>query len=112
MHSSKFGLVGMGPDTVDKVAVGDPKALMTALLCLAGHWMEQGGMPRFSRSFVAMTDALPKDSDRFAQRPAEQRALLAAGCDLHDLLTHSPQGRQALEDLLAKPIAHHPKGKG
>ena len=112
MHSSKFGLVGMGPDTVDKIATGNQEALMTALLCLAAHWMEQGGLPRFGRSLAAMTDALPKESNRFAQRSAEQRSLLAAGCDLHDLLTHSPQGRQALEDLLAKPIAHHPESKG
>ncbi len=112
MHSSKFGLVGMGPDTAYKIAAGDLGALMTALLCLAAHWMEQGGMPRFGRSLAAMTDALPKESNRFAQRTAEQRSLLAAGCDLHDLLVQSPQGRQALEDLLAKEVAYHAEGKG
>lgn len=112
MHSSKFGLVGMGPDTADKIAADEQGALMTALLCLAAHWMEQGGMPRFGRSLAAMTDALSTESNRFAPCSAEQRALLAAGCDLHDLLVHSPQGRQALEDLLAKEVSYHAEGKG
>lgn len=112
MHSSEFGLVGMGPDTASNIALGDQGALMTALLCLAAHWMEQGGIPRFGRSLAAMTDALPKESGRFSMRTAEQRALLAAGCDLHDLLAQSPQGRQALKDLLAKEVSYHAEGKG
>lgn len=112
MRNSRFGLIGMSPSTADKIAAGEQNALLVALLHLAAHWMEQGGIPRLGRRLAAMTDALPQDPDRFGARTAEQRTLLAAGCDLHDLLVHSPQGRQALEDLLAQPIAHNSKGKG
>jgi len=108
MHSTECGLVGMGPATAAKIAAGEQTALLTSLLFLAAHWMEQGGIPRFARDLAAMTDALPKGSTR----SAEQRALLAAGCDLYDLLTHAPQGRQALQDLLAQPVAHDAEGKG
>lgn len=53
-----------------------------------------------------------KSQTQWALRNAEQRALLAAGCDLYDLLTHAPQGRQALQDLLAQPVSHDAKSIG
>lgn len=79
------------------IASGDEAALLRGLLVLAGHWMEKGGSHMRFRDRVCMVDVAGPMPRGRQQRTPEQRAFLAAGCDLFDLVTSSPQGRAALE---------------
>lgn len=45
------------------------------------------------------------------QHTPEQRALIAVGTDLVDLLARSDEGRQALKDLRLEPVAEGAKGE-
>lgn len=48
---------------------------------------------------------------RGSQRTAEQQALLAAACELFDLLRSTPEGRQALADLGLEPLPEQRKAE-
>ncbi|RZS80627.1 hypothetical protein EV675_3239 [Pigmentiphaga kullae] len=83
------------------IASGDEAALLRGLLVLAGHWMEKGGSHMKFRDRVCMADVAGPMPRGRQQRTPEQRAFLAAGCDLFDLVTSSPQGRAAFENSSA-----------
>lgn len=107
MPEKASGLIGLGPAIAARIAEGDCIALLHALFYLAASWTGNTGSPSFDRGRYSMTVAI-RDPDL----SAEERTLLAAGCDLYDLLTHAPQGRQALQDLLSQPIPHHSESEG
>lgn len=48
---------------------------------------------------------------RGGQRTAEQQALLAAACELFDLLSSAPEGRQALAELGLQPLSEQRKAE-
>jgi len=88
-----------------EVASGDPAALRRALLLLAKHWMEKGEASIRARDGVSMSDVSGPTPLGSPKRTAEQRAFLAAGCDLYDLVTSSAEGRKALADLGLQPLS-------
>jgi len=74
---------------------------------LAERWMRQCGMTLQMRDRLRMVDAAVGRADM----TPEQRGLLAAACDLYDMLAATPEGRQALLDLGFEPLPQHPKGE-
>lgn len=65
------------------------------------------GVSLKKRRDIAMTDAAVRKSGL----TPEQRALLAAACDLYDILIASPTGWQALADLGLEPLFQNGKGE-
>lgn len=94
--------------TTKAIGSGDVDALVRALARLAIGWIRFGGVPGRN---IALTDVVANDPASSVQRSPEQRALLAAGCDLYDLLAETPQGREALLQLGAKPVLKQRKGE-
>jgi len=97
-------------DTRASILAGDPSAMLRAMTSLAGKWMRAAGAhpsfyPLISRSDIAGCHRNPAPTDPV------QRAFLAAGCDVLDLLSLSPEGLQAIHDLGFEPIAHHAERK-
>jgi len=101
----------IGSKLAAEISGGDDAALLHGLLVLAGHWMEKGGSHMRFRDRICMADVAGPMPGARQPRSPEQRAFLAAGCDLYDLVTASAQGRQALSDLLLQPIPQEPKGE-
>lgn len=84
------------------VREGDQQAFLEALLCVASSWFyacDRSGRHPTSASEIALLGASPS------------AGLLAAGCDLRNLLAQSPQGRQALGDFGFQPFLEHIEGK-
>ena len=79
-------------------------SLEKAFAQLAQDWMYRGvWCPEFGR---------PLAVDLVVGGGApEQRALLAAACDVVDLLTKSPEDRQALRDLGFQPVPEQVEGE-
>ncbi|CAJ49060.1 putative phage protein [Bordetella avium 197N] len=94
---------GLGPASIAALQSGDQAAVYRVLWLLAGNWLERGG------SFLKARHTI--SASMIAGRAPTQAAFLAAGCDLYDLLAQIPQGRQALHDLLAKPVTQEAKGE-
>ena len=80
------------PD-MQAVAQGDPQALALAVATLAA------GLFRRANHSIRF----PASAADVAQKIGPPAGLLAAAIDLRELLTHSPQGRQALSDLGFEP---------
>ena len=101
----------IGRELAARIANGDEPALLRGLLVLAGHWMEKGGSHMKFRDRVCMADVAGPMPHGRQQRTPEQRAFLAVGCDLLDLVRSSPQGRKALADFLAEPVPQEAKSE-
>jgi len=89
-----------------EMLAGDQQAMLRAIAQLAGKWMRAAGAhpsfhPLITHSDIAGCHRTPAPTD------AVQRAFLAAGCDLLDVLSLSDQGLQALHDLGFRPITQH-----
>lgn len=82
---------------VDKEAVGagDPGAFALAVAACAARWLSMSG------SHIAF----PLHASHVAREEGTAKAgLMAAAIDLRDLLTQSPDGRQALRDFGFEPL--------
>lgn len=103
---------GLSPLLAARIAAGEEAALLQALLAYARSWVESAGSRLEHREAISCVhvaaDLRPKYS---AGSTPEQRALLAAGCDLFDLLAATPQGRKAIADFLGNPVFQETKGE-
>lgn len=86
------------------IEADDQQAFLLGLISTAALWMHLGGSDIHFRPKISQAALV-------TQYSPEQRALLAAACDLYDLLMLCPQGRKALLDFLDKPILQEPKGE-
>lgn len=101
--STSRPVAGLSPASVESLASGDTDALLRCLWFLARKWFSSGGSMLPARDAISMT--------KLVERSPEQRAFLAAGCDLYDVLISSPQGREALLNLGLQPVLDDPKGE-
>lgn len=92
------------PDVATAIGAGDRPALLVGLVCMAAHWMELGGSDIRWRNSTGMANCVVGGTP-------EQRALLAAGCDLYDLLMLAPESREALLHFLDQLVLEHAKGE-
>ncbi len=97
-------IAALSSKTIAQIEQGDADTLISGIACLAAYWMQLGGYRLADRKEVGMTRAAAGHPDDDPQSTPEQRALLAAGCDLYDMLALHPQGRQALRKLGAEPF--------
>jgi len=97
-------------ETRADIHAGDQRALLRAIGTLAGAWMRTAGTSPDCRRLVTCSETAGCLRNPTPTTPV-QRAFLAAGCDVLDLLALSPEGRQAIHDLGFEPIAHHAKRK-
>lgn len=74
---------------------------------LSEWWMRRCGSTLQMRNRLRMIDAA---IERSGMTP-EQRVLLAAACDLYDILAATPEGRQALTELGCQPFSQDSKGE-
>lgn len=79
--------------------------LPKALALMAGGWMRRAGWDISVRYQIQATDLVRNDGK------SVEHALLAAACDVVDLLAQCPDGRQALRDLGLEPIFEHIEGE-
>jgi len=94
--------MAFGPAEKGRIEAGDQQALLRGLACTAALWFQIGGSDMQFRSSMGCA--------RFASgRPTD--AILAAACDLYDLLSLSPQGREALLHFRDKPVLEQAKGE-
>lgn len=91
-------------ELIAAIRSGDPDAFLRGLASTVFELLQLGG------SHIQFRDALSVASC-VTQGSPEQRGLLAAGCDLYDLMMLAPEGRKALLDLLDKPFLEHAKGE-
>ncbi len=110
-HQDQGKLNWMGLRTAKGIAEGDNEILLRGLLFLARHWMALGGVPFLRRDMVSLSEIVLTNPAELQPKTAEQRTFLAAGCDLYDVLTHSPQGREALLHLGLEPVLEKPKSE-
>ncbi len=87
-----------------KIADGDDAALLRGLACLVASWFETCGTDISQRPYIRTTTCLS------AQTPVQQ-GLMAAACDLYDVMSLSPQGRKALLDFRDDPVLEQAKGE-
>lgn len=87
---------------LDAVRAGDQQALLEALLAFVSDWFLLS--ERSARYPTNATEVVRLGA-------SVESGLLAAGCDLRDLLAKSPQGRQALCDFGFQPFLEHIEGK-
>ncbi|MEH3087694.1 MAG: hypothetical protein PGN26_14435 [Xylophilus ampelinus] len=99
-----------GVAATQRLMDGDQVELLRLLLLLSRRWMQAAGPLLQWRQRMAMTDALASEWNS-RPRTTEQRALLAAGCDLFDLVASTPQGWQALLDLGFDVVQQEPKSE-
>jgi len=76
------------------------RSSFAAIAQYAGGLADAAGVSLSSRSEFVMADASLRDGNM----SPEQRVMLAVACDLHDLLSKTAQGRQALSDLGFDPV--------
>lgn len=98
-------IAGMGPDTIEALRSEDPQGLARALVFLAQTWIGIGGSHIRARHAISATAFATGGIGDRQQKTPEQRAFLAAGCDLYDVLAASPLGHKALSDLILQPVA-------
>lgn len=84
---------------------GSVYPLPNALALMARDWMRRAGYELAWRHQIQATDFV------FGDESQEQRVLLAAACDVVDLLAQSPDGRQALRDLGFEPVLQNIEGE-
>lgn len=87
---------------LEAVRSGDAKALAIAVAACAARWLDMAG------SHIAF----PLHPSHVACEEGTAKAgLMAAAMDLRELLTQSPDGRQALRDFGFEPVLQHIKGE-
>ncbi len=84
---------------------GSVHPLPMALALMARGWFHRAGWDIAWRHQIQATDLVHDDGK------SADYALLAAACDVVDLLCQSPDGRQALRDLGFEPVLQHVEGK-
>lgn len=84
---------------------GTVHPLPMALALMARGWMCRAGWDISWRYKIRATDLVQDDGKN------AECALLAAACDVVDLLAQSPDGRQALRDLGLEPVLQHVEGE-
>ena len=94
------------PEVAQAIQSGDKRAFLVGLASTVSLWMELGGIDIRSRSLCSVSFA-----SCVAGAAPERRALLAAGCDLYNLMMLAPEGREALLDFLDQPVLEHAKGE-
>ncbi len=94
---TRGSVAGMGARSIKALESGDMDALLRGLLILCSNWFERAGWVVEARLAVSAAD--------LAELPAEKRVFASVACDLHDIVTSTPQGRQALLNLRRKPLA-------
>ena len=91
---------GITPDDLKRLESGDTETLLALLSQLARRWVEIGGAPVQAWDILSFSDVAASDLAREPQKTPEQRAFLAAGCDLLSLLSLAPEGRKAVRHLM------------
>lgn len=84
---------------------GSDVSLPKAAAQMAHGWMQKAGWDLLFRYSIQSTDLVVGSGS------PQERVLLAAACDLVDLLAQSPEGRQALRDLGLEPVLENFEGK-
>lgn len=84
---------------------GSVQPLPMALALMARGWFCRAGWDIAWRYKIQATDLVHDDGK------SADYALLAAACDVVDLLCQSPDGRQALRDLGLEPVLENFEGK-
>lgn len=89
---------------VDMAAVraGDRGAIAVAVAASAARWFSMAG------SHIAFAH---HPSQIACEADTAKAGLLAAAMDLRELLTQSPDGRQALRDFGFEPLLEHVEGE-
>lgn len=106
-----IGKFGLNEADQSKLGSGDLEFLVAVLTRFAESWMEISGCPAQAWASVAHTDVAADRINAFNSTTPEQRAFLAAGCDLLGLLTLTPQGREAFNNLISDPLSQDAKRK-
>lgn len=107
---SPLQITWMGPEAADRLAEGDMDVLLHGLCALANEWTRAAGLDLAARDTVLLTRIAYARSIAGEKAP-QQLALLAAGCDLVDLLRSTPQGREALRKFCLEPLGEQAKGE-
>lgn len=97
----KFGLT---TDQIQALEAGDIGTLIMSLACFARHWLKISGFPIQALNAISFSDIAANNNSNPINTTPEQRAFLAAGCDLIKLLNLTPQGRQAILHLFGQPV--------
>jgi len=100
-------VAGLSPEILLSVQSGHPNSLVHALALLARGWFIAAGLRMEWRAKIGATFLVAGTAQCAKPLSSEHRALLAAACDLHDVLAHSPDGREALLNLALQPVAEH-----
>lgn len=88
--------ITLGSTLRTNLAAGDQAALLSALAGLASHWLRESGVPH------SISDPPLATAAHLLSDPA-RGALLSAGLDLLNILSLSPQGREAVENFGRRP---------
>lgn len=104
----KFGIT---PKNLKALESGDTNTLIMILTCFAKSWVEISGYSAQTWESISLTNAAASSNSTLIKTTPEQRAFLAAGCDLFALLSLTPQGREALSHLFSQPFTQQAKCK-
>ena len=91
---------GITPDELKQLESGDIETLLSLLVSFSRRWVEISGVPVQAWGSMCFSDVAANDLAREPQKTPEQRAFLAAGCDLLHLLSLTPKGREAVRHLM------------
>lgn len=100
MTRSRTG--AFGPAQRERIEAGDQQALLRGLAATAALWFQLGGSDIALRPQIGCVHSTGGDATD---------AILAAACDLYDLLALSPQGREALLHFRDQPVLEQAKGE-
>jgi len=91
-------MLAFGDDIREAIQAGNHKDLCHGLCCMAALWFHVAGTDIRLRNHIFAANVI-------------DNGILAAACDLYDLLELSPQGRKALLDFCNKPVFEQTKGE-
>lgn len=91
---------GISPGELEQLESGDIETLLSHLVSFSRRWLEISGVPVQAWGGMCFSDVAASDLTREPQKTPEQRAFLAAGCDLLNLLSLTPKGREAIRHLV------------
>lgn len=100
MTTSRMG--AYGPAQKARIEAGDQQALLRGLAATSALWFQLGG------SAIALR---PQIGCVHAAGGGAADAILAAACDLYDLLALSPHGRESLLHFCNQPVFEQAKGE-